>query len=823
MAFQCPANAEAPAKSTSVADCQCISGFMPVTSANTDLRCEKCAEGSFCPGKSVVRQCPAGKTSNPGASTLRGCGCSAGYFDSGVVPKSNFAWAYDGKVRIENGGLYKWCILSSDGSRLTINGAVAVNNDGIHTALKRCADLQMEPGLAGVRVEGFQAVGKATMQLTLRGPDTDNKNIYPESEIYESSRGGGEGGRVRVFASVHLLVRIPDMSTLQLLGEAETKRIEMKDASEFDDLIPGSCAVCRKGHFCPGAFPTSSDDPKAREIACPGRRFSSHSGAADIRDCDACKPGFYGTDWRHCTACPADHYCPGGDLSMRCPSGAVTRGRRKHNIRHCVCDKGYEPKAETRVSWECELCRSGYFCPAVGKGSHVCPGNSDSPTGSTSIQDCKCDPGQYDVGSTCKTCEAGYFCVGDGKRQFCGPNADGPAGATAVGQCKAADADVFAEQYEGRLPTCKRVKCQKTWLGNLMRRCKNSESCRGVFMETGKFLGWGCMAVGLQSCLSDLASPDDAIAKTFYAKRADLQAKDSVALMRQMQLPVPECQNVGQPAVFHQFCAPHSRFRPNAWKAILHKGSWSHIGRKSCDDDEQLCSVSQCNLPKNSLSSVDIPPGLEVHLYSQPDFKGDEIILYGSMDADDKCLGEERRGTRRHWNNAVESIKLQDSNGPPPAPPPAPFKGEIWSLRSQDGSYPLGKPERLPDFSRLGDPQSTIESGFIDLNDKAWSEMGWHDNFAARWTGLLVVKAGGTYKFFTESDDGSKLYVNGDLVVDNDGLHGPVTRDGTVDLEAGEYEIKVLFFEHHGGADISVKYAGPDTEGKTKLLKAQSV
>ena len=85
------------------------------------------------------------------------------------------------------------------------------------------------------------------------------------------------------------------------------------------------------------------------------------------------------------------------------------------------------------------------------------------------------------------------------------------------------------------------------------------------------------------------------------------------------------------------------------------------------------------------------------------------------------------------------------------------------------------------------------------------------------------MRAGGTYKFFTESDDGSKLYINGELVVDNDGLHAPLTKEGTMDLEAGQYEIKVLFFEHQGGADIRVKYAGPDTDGETKLLKARSM
>jgi len=646
-AFSCPDNAVSPLGASSVRACLCVTGYMPVTTANTDLRCEKCVAGSYCPGDSVVKQCPPGKTSNPGAGALRSCGCGEGYYDSGTVPASNFAWIYDGKVKIRAGGLYQWCIQSSDGSRLTINGEVAVNNDGIHERLTRCVKLQLEAGHAAVTVQGFKAVGKLLMRLTLRGPDTDNKEVVPQSDLYESSAGGGSGWRVRVYAADHLLVKIPDMSSLQQLGDTSVDKIDVDDAGDFEDLVPGSCALCSKGHFCPGAFPSSDIDPKAHEIRCPGARFSSAPGASSISDCNACRPGYLGTDFLHCTPCPKDKYCPGGDLAMHCPAGSVTRGPKKHSIRHCVCDKGYERKAGRVATWSCEACRKRHYCPNVGGDVEVCPGNASSPLGSTEISACKCDAGQYDVGSLCKECTAGYFCSGDGERSYCGPLADSPAGSTSVTHCKTDDQEeFFPDKYEGRLPTCELQQCSKTWLGTLMRSCRKDTSCRGVTMESGTLNGWGCKAVGLMTCFDSLAPSDDVVPKVFYAKRRDLQEKDSVALMRRMGLTVPECPKFGQPAVFHQFCSPHARFRPNAWKGLLWKGAWSSLSKQEsggCDDDVQLCTNSKCNVPSNALSSVDIPSGLEVHLFSEPGFEGDELVLYGPMDADDKCLGDMAR------------------------------------------------------------------------------------------------------------------------------------------------------------------------------------
>ena len=242
---------------------------------------------------------------------------------------------------------------------------------------------------------------------------------------------------------------------------------------------------------------------------------------------------------------------------MRCPPGSVTRGSARHNIRHCICDKGYEVTEGSVATWDCEKCRKSHYCPSVGMGAEVCPGNLVSPLGSTDVSECTCAAGQYYQGSSCQACTAGYFCIGDGNRMPCGPNSGSNESSSSATQCVPDDAQAFGDQYQVSLPTCQLKQCAKKWLGTLMHECEQDKVCRGVTMETSSVYGLGCMAVGLKSCLTDLTRSDDPIPKTFYPKRMDLQAKDSVDLMRAIGKEVPTCRRSGQPVVLHQFCSPY--------------------------------------------------------------------------------------------------------------------------------------------------------------------------------------------------------------------------------------------------------------------------
>ena len=64
---------------------------------------------------------------------------------------------------------------------------------------------------------------------------------------------------------------------------------------------------------------------------------------------------------------------------------------------------------------------------------------------------------------------------------------------------------------------------------------------------------------------------------------------------------------------------------------------------------------------------------------------------------------------------------------------------------------------------------------------------------------FIKIPEDGVYQFFTSSDDGSQLFVENKLVVDNDGLHDVREEKGVLPLEAGFHPIAVTFFER---ADI---------------------
>lgn len=83
------------------------------------------------------------------------------------------------------------------------------------------------------------------------------------------------------------------------------------------------------------------------------------------------------------------------------------------------------------------------------------------------------------------------------------------------------------------------------------------------------------------------------------------------------------------------------------------------------------------------------------------------------------------------------------------------------------------------------------------------------DHFVLRFTGKLKVPKSGKYTFSTKSDDGSRLYINDQLVVQNDGLHGMTKKSGSVNLSAGHNLLIVTYFDHSGGDGLQVLWEGP--------------
>jgi putative heme-binding domain-containing protein len=83
------------------------------------------------------------------------------------------------------------------------------------------------------------------------------------------------------------------------------------------------------------------------------------------------------------------------------------------------------------------------------------------------------------------------------------------------------------------------------------------------------------------------------------------------------------------------------------------------------------------------------------------------------------------------------------------------------------------------------------------------------EGFALRFTGTIQVSKSGKYTFYTKSDDGSRLYIGKKMVVNNDGAHGPVEKNGTIALNAGSHPLIVTYTNHTGGFGLSVSWKGP--------------
>jgi hypothetical protein len=83
------------------------------------------------------------------------------------------------------------------------------------------------------------------------------------------------------------------------------------------------------------------------------------------------------------------------------------------------------------------------------------------------------------------------------------------------------------------------------------------------------------------------------------------------------------------------------------------------------------------------------------------------------------------------------------------------------------------------------------------------------DGFGYRFIAQVAAPEDGYYNFHTSSDDGSKLYIDGIQVVDNDGFHGMQWRSGTKYLTAGLHDIMVTMFEWGGGEGLQVEVDGP--------------
>ncbi len=137
---------------------------------------------------------------------------------------------------------------------------------------------------------------------------------------------------------------------------------------------------------------------------------------------------------------------------------------------------------------------------------------------------------------------------------------------------------------------------------------------------------------------------------------------------------------------------------------------------------------------------------------------------------------------------------------------PGGFKGDIYRIKKWT--------KQLPDFAKLkaigsiytsslNIPQQNFLAGFPGVT----KHFEW---FAIDYTGRFWIEKPAAYQFELTADDGAILYIDGQMVVDNDGTHPAIVKAGSATLSKGIHTIRVSYFQ--GPKEelaLILKVAGP--------------
>ena len=119
------------------------------------------------------------------------------------------------------------------------------------------------------------------------------------------------------------------------------------------------------------------------------------------------------------------------------------------------------------------------------------------------------------------------------------------------------------------------------------------------------------------------------------------------------------------------------------------------------------------------------------------------------------------------------------------------------------------KPASVADLDKAT-PLRTVQVAKVDLSPVSRKE-----NVGLRFEGIIKIPQDAIYQFYLASDDGSRLWIDDELVIDHDGLHGNDEKTAAEALKKGFHKIRVDFIQATGGIDLVLKYSSstiPKTE-----------
>ena len=255
-----------------------------------------------------------------------------------------------------------------------------------------------------------------------------------------------------------------------------------------------------------------------------------------------------------------------------------------------------------------------------------------------------------------------------------------------------------------------------------------------------------------------------------------------------------------------------------------------HIPLMEYNDVEKETMVG---VKKEEVSSADINSGLFASMIEKKDVMGiftghdhdnnyiginhDIALAYGQVTGADAPYGQLERGSR-----IIEMKEGEFSFGTWISfPSGIQFKYHYPSGLASDES----NIEYLPAIHQSGLKQG-VSYKYFEKRFKSTDDLGTakvtktgivknisldpaaaRDSFAFEFNAWIKIPQKAVYRFYTYSDDGSKLFIDGKEVVNNDGSHSARRADGKIALEEGFHEFKLLYFEDYMGNKLEVGFS----------------
>ncbi len=161
------------------------------------------------------------------------------------------------------------------------------------------------------------------------------------------------------------------------------------------------------------------------------------------------------------------------------------------------------------------------------------------------------------------------------------------------------------------------------------------------------------------------------------------------------------------------------------------------------------------------------------------------------------------------------STSITASSAAPLSPSATPSSTPAASQLGLRAEYYQGKDFRNLKWTEV-DPTVNFDWGINAPNSIVPA-----DNFAVRWTGAVQAKYSEIYTFYTRSDDGIRLWVNGQLLINNWTDHDVTENSGAIALTAGQsYDIKLEYYDSIGGATAQLLWSSP-TQAKEIIPASQ--